>query len=192
MGIRTPRPAMAEAESKQPLAAAQLAYPRVTIEYCTQCKWMLRAAYYAQELLSTFQSDLAEVTLRPSRGGTFIISIAAVPPAGSSSAPADPTAQQQASVITKVIWNRTVDGGFPETKELKRRVRDVIDPDRNLGHNDRQHGLVVAAQKDDTPRRTVSSAGQSAAGDTIDTSKAGVSEAKSCVPHSSQGCQDCE
>jgi hypothetical protein len=33
-----------------------------------------------------------------------------------------------------------VDGGFPETKELKRRVRDVIEPGRDLGHVDRQHG----------------------------------------------------
>jgi len=36
-----------------------------------------------------------------------------------------------------VIWDRKVDGGFPETKELKRRVRDVIQPGRDLGHVDR-------------------------------------------------------
>ena len=34
---------------------------RAEIEYCTQCRWMLRAAWMAQELLSTFESDLAEV-----------------------------------------------------------------------------------------------------------------------------------
>ena len=28
-------------------------------------------------------------------------------------------------------------GGFPEAKVLKQRVRDQIDPDRDLGHNDR-------------------------------------------------------
>lgn len=36
------------------------------------------------------------------------------------------------------MWDRTVDGGFPETKVLKQRVRDIIDPQRNLGHSDRQ------------------------------------------------------
>lgn len=39
----------------------------------------------------------------------------------------------------KVLWDRKVNGGFPETKELKRRVRDVIEPGRNLGHVDRDH-----------------------------------------------------
>lgn len=37
------------------------------------------------------------------------------------------------------MWNRKEDGGFPETKELKRRVRDVIEPGRDLGHVDRDH-----------------------------------------------------
>ncbi|MNC79700.1 Rdx family protein [compost metagenome] len=35
------------------------------------------------------------------------------------------------------IWERKADGGFPEAKELKQRVRDQIDPQRDLGHNDR-------------------------------------------------------
>jgi predicted Rdx family selenoprotein len=39
--------------------------------------------------------------------------------------------------VTKTLWDRRQDGGFPETKELKRRVRDVIEPGRNLGHVDR-------------------------------------------------------
>lgn len=39
----------------------------------------------------------------------------------------------------KTLWDRRTDGGFPETKELKRRVRDVIEPGRNLGHVDRDH-----------------------------------------------------
>ncbi|MGL5495811.1 MAG: Rdx family protein, partial [Aeromonas sobria] len=28
--------------------------PRIEIRYCTLCRWMLRAAWLAQELLSTF------------------------------------------------------------------------------------------------------------------------------------------
>ncbi|KAH6653848.1 Rdx family-domain-containing protein, partial [Truncatella angustata] len=90
--------------------------PRVAIRFCTQCKWMLRAAYYAQELLSTFSTSLGEVALQPSTGGTFV-----------------------ATIQTRTLWDRKTDGGFPETKELKRRVRDVIEPGRNLGHVDRDH-----------------------------------------------------
>lgn len=40
----------------------------------------------------------------------------------------------------RVLWDRKADGGFPDVKELKRRVRDVVEPDRNLGHVDRHHG----------------------------------------------------
>jgi selenoprotein W-related protein len=35
------------------------------------------------------------------------------------------------------VWNRKRDGGFPEITELKRRVRDVVAPDKQLGHADR-------------------------------------------------------
>lgn len=39
--------------------------PRIEIRYCTLCRWMLRAAWLAQELLSTFDSELGEVALVP-------------------------------------------------------------------------------------------------------------------------------
>ncbi|GKT99499.1 selenoprotein w [Fusarium langsethiae] len=107
--------------------ASQTPLPRVSIQFCTQCKWMLRAAYYAQELLSTFSTGLGEVALQPSTGGTFIVSI-------THQAPGAETAS------TKTLWDRREDGGFPETKELKRRVRDVIEPDRDLGHVDKDYG----------------------------------------------------
>lgn len=45
------------------------------------------------------------------------------------------------------MWNRKDDGGFPETKELKRRVRDVIEPGRDLGHVDRDHKKEKEAQE---------------------------------------------
>ncbi|KAH8658732.1 Rdx type Seleno protein, partial [Tricladium varicosporioides] len=89
--------------------------PRITIQFCTQCKWMLRAAYFAQELLSTFSTSLGEVALQPSTGGTF---------------------RAPATIQKHLLWDRKAEGGFPETKELKRRVRDIIDPSRNLGHVD--------------------------------------------------------
>lgn len=71
------------------------------------------------------------MALQPSTGGTFVVTIqhSAAP------SPADATPSLQ----TRVLWDRKVDGGFPETKELKRRVRDVIEPGRNLGHVDRDH-----------------------------------------------------
>ena len=34
------------------------------------------------------------------------------------------------------IWDRKTDGGFPEAKVLKQRVRDIIAPTKNLGHSD--------------------------------------------------------
>ncbi len=88
--------------------------PEIVITYCTQCQWLLRAAWLAQELLSTFGDDLGKVSLVPATGGTFHIFCDGVQ-----------------------IWERKLDGGFPEAKELKQRVRDQIDPQRDLGHNDR-------------------------------------------------------
>ena len=93
---------------------ASLEKPRVSITYCTQCQWLLRAAWMAQELLSTFRDDLGEVALRPGTGGVFVITCNGHP-----------------------IWDRTLDGGFPDVKVLKQRVRDRINPDRDLGHVDR-------------------------------------------------------
>ena len=88
--------------------------PRITITYCTQCQWLLRSAWLAQELLSTFGTDLGEVALVPGSGGTF-----------------------QVTYEGEIIWDRKIDGGFPEAKFLKQRVRDRLDPARSLGHSDR-------------------------------------------------------
>ncbi|MEV5393563.1 SelT/SelW/SelH family protein [Nocardia farcinica] len=87
---------------------------RVAIEYCTQCRWMLRASWMAQELLSTFGTDLTEVALVPGTGGVFRI-----------------------TVDGEQVWERRADGGFPEITVLKQRVRDRVAPDRDLGHADR-------------------------------------------------------
>ncbi|KAL1890708.1 hypothetical protein Cpir12675_005266 [Ceratocystis pirilliformis] len=115
------------------------AFPRITIQFCTQCKWMLRATYFAQELLSTFSTALGEVVLQPGTGGVFIVRIESVSASASAFAPAFASDSGPGSdlISTHTLWDRAVDGGFPETKELKRRVRDVIQPGRDLGHNDR-------------------------------------------------------
>lgn len=91
--------------------------PRVAITYCTQCQWLLRAAWMAQELLSTFRDDLGEVALVPGSGGVFTITCG-----------------------PETIWDRTVDGGFPDARLLKQRIRDLIAPTRDLGHIDRREG----------------------------------------------------
>jgi len=89
--------------------------PRISIRYCTQCNWMLRAAWMAQELLSTFGQDLAEVALVPGTGGVFEVHAGDV-----------------------LLWSRAAEGRFPESKELKQRLRDASFPERDLGHSDRR------------------------------------------------------
>jgi selenoprotein W-related protein len=88
--------------------------PSIRIAYCTQCNWMLRAAWMAQELLSTFGTELGEVILAPGTDGIFEIHL-----------------------DDEQIWERKRDGGFPDSRVLKQMVRDRIDPDRDLGHVDR-------------------------------------------------------
>jgi len=88
--------------------------PTITINYCPKCNWLLRAAYMAQEFLTTFADELKGVTLQPSEtSGSF-----------------------QISIDGKVIFDRKELGGFPEIKELKQLIRDVVSPGKNLGHSD--------------------------------------------------------
>ena len=89
--------------------------PRLEIEYCTQCRWLLRAAWTAQELLTTFQLKLGEVALVPGTGGVFEIRLDG-----------------------ETIWSRREARGFPELPDLKRLVRDRIAPEMDLGHSDRR------------------------------------------------------
>ncbi|ELR05992.1 hypothetical protein VC83_08151 [Pseudogymnoascus destructans] len=115
--------------------AASAPHPRIVIKFCTQCKWMLRAAYFAQELLSTFSTDLGEVALQPATGGVFSIEIfySTTP---NSTTQAETGTVTSVTVESKLLWDRKTEGGFPEIKDIKRRVRDIIDPNRDLGHVD--------------------------------------------------------
>lgn len=88
--------------------------PLLSITYCTQCNWLLRSAWMAQELLSTFAVEIGGVSLIPGTGGVFEIRLDG-----------------------ELIWERKRDGGFPDVKILKQMVRDRIAPDRDLGHSDR-------------------------------------------------------
>lgn len=90
--------------------------PVIAIEYCPKCNWLLRAAYLAQELLTTFSEDLKAVQLQPSDiAGKFTIYINEVP-----------------------IFDRKEAGGFIEIKALKQLVRDHVNPDKPLGHSDKK------------------------------------------------------
>jgi selenoprotein W-related protein len=90
--------------------------PTITIEYCPKCGWLIRAAWMAQEMLTTFGDELKGVLLQPSEiNGRYSIHIDG-----------------------KKIYDRKETGGFPEIKELKQLVRDVVAPGKNLGHADKK------------------------------------------------------
>ena len=93
--------------------------PRIEIEYCTGCRWGLRAGWLAQELLSTFEAELAEVALVPGReSGVFRVALDG-----------------------ELLFDRRAVGRFPELRELKQAIRDRIAPGRSLGHSDRPAGV---------------------------------------------------
>ena len=89
--------------------------PRVEIEYCTQCRWLLRAGWMAQELLTTFPEELGEIALVPGTGGIF-----------------------EVRLDGEMIWSRAAEGDFPALPQLKGMIRDRVAPERSLGHTDRR------------------------------------------------------
>lgn len=89
--------------------------PTVAITYCPKCGWLLRSAYMAQELLHTFTEEIHGVLLCPAEnGGEFTVKI-----------------------DDKIVFDRKTEERFPEIKELKKLVRDVVSPEKDLGHTDR-------------------------------------------------------
>jgi selenoprotein W-related protein len=83
---------------------------KIEIKYCAQCKWLLRSTWMAQELLTTFDGEVSELSLLPGSGGIF-----------------------EVIANNTLVWSRKEQGRFPEIKELKQKVRDIIVPNRNLG-----------------------------------------------------------
>jgi selenoprotein W-related protein len=90
--------------------------PMIEIEYCPKCGWMLRAAYMAQELLTTFSEDIHGVTLVPS----------------------EVNGRYQIRVVGTIISDRKREGQFPEIKTLKQMIRDIVNPEKSLGHSDKK------------------------------------------------------
>lgn len=89
-----------------------MAAPRVEIEYCVKCRFLLRAAWMAQELLSTFEDQLGEVALVPGSGGIL-----------------------EVRLDGEVIASNRDTKKYPEPSEVKRALRDRIAPERRIGHD---------------------------------------------------------
>ncbi|KAI0691384.1 Rdx family-domain-containing protein [Cytidiella melzeri] len=100
--------------------------PAITIEFCDRCRWQHRASWVSTELMLTFPSPVIKaVSLLPlnseETGGRFRVWLFL-------SAQESPT----------LIWDRKVEGGFPELKVLKQRIRDRVQPGISLGHSDKK------------------------------------------------------
>ncbi len=72
---------------------------------------MLRAAYLAQELLTSFEKELGEVALVPSSGGIF-----------------------EVTLDGETLASNRETKRMPEAGEVKRLLRDRIAPERSIGH----------------------------------------------------------
>jgi len=101
-----------------------LPLPSVMIEFCDRCRWLHRASWVSTELMITFPSPLLKsVHIIPlnseDTGGRFRVWL---------SNGGEPV----------LMWDRKIEGGFPELKDLKQRIRDQIQPEKSLGHSDKK------------------------------------------------------
>ncbi|KAH7105718.1 Rdx family-domain-containing protein [Auriculariales sp. MPI-PUGE-AT-0066] len=123
--------AAAETEAVAPEA---LPFPRVTIEFCDRCRWLHRAQWTATELALTFPTPVIKaITIVPlsdaTTAGRFRVWL---------------TPSEEGTTV--LAWCRKRDGGFPELKVLKQKIRDVVQPGVSLGHSDTKAvGVVVAS-----------------------------------------------
>ncbi len=85
----------------------------IKIVFCTKCGWLTRSTWMAQEILITLTNDIDSLSLVPSDGGRFEI-----------------------WCNDQLIFSRAAERKFIEIKEIKVRIRNLIDPHRPLGHND--------------------------------------------------------
>jgi selenoprotein W-related protein len=85
--------------------------PRVEITYCTKCRFLLRAGWMAQELLTTFGEELGEVAIVPGSGGIF-----------------------EVTLDGEVIATNRDHATMPDPGAVKRLIRDRVSPERTIGH----------------------------------------------------------
>ncbi|CAE6529220.1 unnamed protein product [Rhizoctonia solani] len=109
--------------------------PGIVVEFCdlpmvcsvpsdNRIERLHRATWTQTELFLTFPPPaLSSITLVPlnsaETGGRFRVWL--LPTDGENS---------------KLVWDRKTEGGFPELKVLKQRIRDIIQPGTSLGHSD--------------------------------------------------------
>ncbi|KAF7302458.1 hypothetical protein HMN09_00879900 [Mycena chlorophos] len=98
----------------------------VSIEFCDRCRWLHRASWVQTELLLTFPPPIIEaITLIPRNSdetaGRFRVWV-----------------KERGAQTPQLAWDRKTEGGFPELKVLKQRIRDVIQPGKSLGHSDKK------------------------------------------------------
>ncbi|KAJ3993141.1 Rdx family-domain-containing protein, partial [Lentinula boryana] len=117
-----------------PLDPSTFVFPKplqgttVTIEFCDRCRWLHRATWTQTELLLTFPPPVIEcISLLPRNSdetaGRFRVWLT-MPD------------EQAGSLPTTLLWDRKAEGGFPELKVLKQRLRDKVQPGKSLGHSD--------------------------------------------------------
>ncbi|KAJ7605046.1 Rdx family-domain-containing protein [Mycena polygramma] len=97
----------------------------VTIEFCDRCRWLHRASWVQTELFLTFPPPIIEcIALLPRNSeetaGRFRVWVTST------------------GVAPQLAWDRKIEGGFPELKVLKQRIRDILQPGKSLGHSDKQ------------------------------------------------------
>ncbi|KAN0097704.1 Rdx family domain containing protein [Tylopilus felleus] len=102
-----------------------LPHPRVVIEFCDRLRISVAATWVSTELLLTFPPPaLRAVSVTPltseDTAGRFRVWL------------------ETGDGSPILIWDRKVNGGFPELKVLKQRIRDHIQPGKSLGHSDRK------------------------------------------------------
>jgi len=107
--------------------------PGITIEFCDRCRWLHRATWVQTELFITFPSPaLKAITIIPRNsletGGRFRVWLS--------------LPDTDAPVL---VWDRKTEGGFPELKDLKQRIRDHIQPGVSLGHSDKHGTAAISA-----------------------------------------------
>ena len=111
--LASPRPFLAAIETDA--SPIEHVSHTLSIEYCSGCRWMLKSFWIAQELLTTFEADLDAVTILPSSNkGIFSVRLNG----------------------NQLLWDRKEQGGFPSPKGLKQIVRDMVEPEKFLGHSD--------------------------------------------------------
>ncbi|KAJ7838777.1 Rdx family-domain-containing protein [Mycena olivaceomarginata] len=105
----------------------------VTIEFCDRCRWLHRASWVQTELLLTFPP--------PTIGCVVLLPRNSDETAGMFPAFGSPRRRRRMvrqAAPPQLAWDRKVEGGFPELKVLKQRIRDIVQPGKSLGHSDKK------------------------------------------------------